>query len=249
MTLKPNKKDQNQYQIIRKDARNCFMEVKSDSFPIGKVHLEFATYDTSRPSGERYTNHVHIYINVAEFLNLAHFILHGACHATMRAYKSAMQDIEQHQKKYNGQLSQEMQEKQSMINRPLYQSLGGTSAEKLAQYGKPRKDNKSLSRSIKLFVGKKADYLLYAESGAGETDAKGLIVPRYGSKPEQKVSVSLSMSHLNEIMLAASKHYDAWLSVWYAKHYADLKNQNGTSNVKGNVIENGQDDVGDTQMF
>jgi len=77
----------------------------------------------------------------------------------------------------------------------------------------------SLSRNVKLFAGKKADYLLCAESGPGETDAKGLIVPRYGNKPEQKVSVSLSIAHLNEIMLVTTEHHRAWLSVWYAKTF------------------------------
>lgn len=174
------------------------METKSDRFQIGKVHLEFATYDISRPSGQRQTNHVNIYIDVAEFMNLAHFILYGPCHSIMRACQNGAQDISQ----------------------PLFQSLGGTSAERLAQYGRPRDDGKSLSRSVKLFAGKKENhYLFCAESGPGETDAKGLIVPRYGTNPEQKVSVSLSMAHLNEIMLMTLEHYRAWLSSWYAKNY------------------------------
>jgi len=197
-----NDTNRNQYQIIRKDAKNCFVEVKSDSFSIGKVHLEFAAYDTNRPSGQRFVNHVHIYIDVAEFMSLAHFILHGACHATMRSCKTEANPDNFH--------------------RPLYQSLGGTSAERLAQYGKARDDGMSLSRSVKLFVGKKADYLFCAESGPGETDAKGLIVPKYGNKPENRVSVSLSMGHLNEIMLMTQEHYRAWLSDWYAKTFQQV---------------------------
>ena len=48
-----NKDDLNLYQIIRKDARNCFVESKSDGFRYGKVHLEFSQYDAKRPAGER----------------------------------------------------------------------------------------------------------------------------------------------------------------------------------------------------
>jgi hypothetical protein len=44
--------DRNQYQVIRKDARGCFVETKSDSFPIGKVHMEFAAYDVNKPAGQ-----------------------------------------------------------------------------------------------------------------------------------------------------------------------------------------------------
>ena len=204
-----NDNARNQYQIIRKDARNCFVEVKSDSFPIGKVHLEFSTYDMNKPSGQRQTNHIHIYIDASEFLHLAHFILHGACHAQMMALKKNT----------------------ASSGKPLYQSLGGTSAARLAQYGKARGDGMSQSRCVKLFVGQKADYLFCAESGAGETDAKGLIVPKYGNKPEQKVSVSLSMAALNEIMLAAKAHYDAWLTHWYIRNYVQFErnSDNGTN--------------------
>ena len=185
-----NMQNRNQYQIIRKDARNCFVEIKSDCFPIGKVHLEFATYDASRPAGQRQTNHINIYIDASEFLSLGHFILHGSCHARMAALK---------------------QKDSAEMNTPLYQSLGGTSATRLASSGRSRKDGKSLSRNVRLFVGKKADYLLCAECGPGEEDAKGLIVPKYGNSPEQKVSVSLSCGHLNEIMLMTKAHYEAWL--------------------------------------
>ena len=54
--------DRNQNQIIRKDARNCFVESLSDAFEIGRIHLAFATYDLSKPAGQRQTNNIHIYI-------------------------------------------------------------------------------------------------------------------------------------------------------------------------------------------
>ena len=60
----------NQFQIIRKDARNCFVESLNDSFSIGRIHLAFAAYDQSKPAGQRQTNNVHIYIAVDEFLEL-----------------------------------------------------------------------------------------------------------------------------------------------------------------------------------
>ena len=62
--------DRNQHQIIRKDARNCFVESLNDAFEIGRIHLAFATYDLSRPIGQRQTNNIHIYIAVDEFLEL-----------------------------------------------------------------------------------------------------------------------------------------------------------------------------------
>ena len=58
----------NDNQITRKDAKNCFVESLNDSFGIGKIHFAFATYEASKPSGQRQTNNVHINIDVDEFL-------------------------------------------------------------------------------------------------------------------------------------------------------------------------------------
>ena len=189
--MENNLEDLNRYQIIRKDARGCFVETKSDSFSFGKVHLEFSKYDASKPAGQRQTDHVHIYLDVPEFLHLAHEALTGALH--MRA-KSQSENSDQ---------------------KPLFEHLGGTSAEKLKRYEKSRQDGKSLSRIVKLIRGQKVDYLFVADSGPGETDAKGLIVPRFGKNPENHVSVGISWRNLNELFLMTQVHYAAWLAAQY----------------------------------
>ena len=43
-------------QIIRKDAKGCFVEVRNDTFHLDKVHLQFVSYDTTKPKGSRYVN-------------------------------------------------------------------------------------------------------------------------------------------------------------------------------------------------
>ncbi len=183
----------NRFQIIRKDARNCFVETKSDCFGYGKVHLEFSAYDASRPAGERQTNHVHIYIDAPEFLHLTHEALTGALHIRAR------------------------QQKEKGDGKPLYEHLGGTNASKLQRLGKSRPDGKSLSRIVKLIWGQKVDYLFVADSGPGEADAKGLIVPRFGKEPENHVSVGLNWRNLNELFLMTQAHFNAWLSARYVK--------------------------------
>ena len=55
-------------QIIRKDAKNCFVESLNGSFSIGKAHLGFASYDMNKPAGSRKTNRINIYISVEELL-------------------------------------------------------------------------------------------------------------------------------------------------------------------------------------
>jgi hypothetical protein len=228
-----NTEDLNRYQIIRKDARGCFVETKSDCFDRNKVHLEFSKYDMARPAGERQIDHVHIYIDVPEFLHLSHEAMSGTLH--LRAA---------------GQ-------REKSDPKPLYEHLGGTSAQRLAQFGKSRPDGKSLSHIVKLICGQKADYLFAADSGPGETDAKGLIVPKFGKNPENHVSVSLSRRSLNELLLMTQVHYEAWLSARYANTW-DIKPQPpgdterpqtpaGTTAAE-NRQETGKVDIIDTQI-
>ena len=97
----------------------------------------------------------------------------------------------------------------------IYQSLGGTSAEKLAKIGKARKDKMSLSRVMQLLPGSKSDFLLVADSGPGAATDKGLIAPKFGNHPENHVAVSMTSDALSELMLVTKLHYQAWLVAQY----------------------------------
>ena len=119
-------KDRNLNQIIRKDARGCFVESLNDVFSIGKAHLAFVAYDLHSPAGQRQTDNIHIYLDIAELLELC-------------------------RKAESGELRQAVQaKKQDGDKSPLYQCMGGTSAERLRQLGKPRADGMSLSRVFQL---------------------------------------------------------------------------------------------------
>ena len=193
--------DRNQYQIIRKDARACFVESLSDTFPIGKIHFTFASYDMSKPSGQRQTNVINIYIAVGEFLELCRKLSGGEMRYLLQT------------KKKSGDKS------------PLYQCLGGTSAEKLARLGHARKDGMSLSRTAQLLCGNKSDFLFVADSGPGQTKEKGLIVPKFGNKPENHVAISMTFEAFSELMLTTKMHYEAWLAAWYYKYMDSEKKE------------------------
>ena len=188
----------NRDQIIRKDARGCFVEVKNDCFHLDKLHLQFVAYDKSRPAGQRYTNNIHIYIDIPEFLVLTQEAATGSLHMRMQQYKKEGKSD------------------------PLYEHLGGTSAKRLAYFGKSRPDGMSLSRVVKLTVAQKSDYFLTADSGPGEENQTGLIVPRFGKSPEQHVSVILTWRQLNELLFTAEAHYRAWLAAKYSADWHDL---------------------------
>lgn len=189
----PEINEKNASQVIRKDGNKCFLEVQNDYFTVGKVHLFFAKYDVTLQRGSRYTQKVNIYIDIPEFLELCRQILSGVTHRDMQKLKTDS----------------------DKLNKPLYTSMGGTSADDLARLGNPRKDGMSLSRVAKLCAGDKVDYTFIAQSGPGETDAKGLIVPRFGGKPENSVFVGLSWESLNHIALISQMHIQAFYNARY----------------------------------
>lgn len=183
----------NKYQISRKDAKNYFVESLSDMFKYGKFHFNFATYDLTKPAGERQTNSISIYIDVGEFLELC-------------------------RKLECGELKYILQNKKKSGDKtPFFESLGGTSAERLKEINKSRKDGSSLSRIIKLICAEKSDFLFIADSGPGEQNAKGLIVPKFGASPEQHVAVSMTFDGFSELMLLSKINYISWLTALYCK--------------------------------
>ncbi len=201
------KDERNQYQIIRKDARGCFVESLSDRFPQGNAHFGFAAYDSKRPAGQRQTQSIHIYMSMSEVMELCR-----------KLSTSEMRYIIQ-------------QKQQTGDSKPIQSWMGGTSAKKLRVLGKPRADGRSLSRVCNLLVSKKGGFLFTASSGPGDEDSKGLIVPRYGSNPENHVSISMTYEAFSELLLTTQAHYQAWLSSWYATNYqAPGYSQRPTSN-------------------
>ena len=184
--------DRHNYQVARKDAKNCFVESLNDAFPLGRVHFAFASYDVNRPAGQRQTNHIHIAVD--EFLELCRKLECGELKYVLQT------------KKKTGD------------TKPLYQCLGGTSADRLAKQGRSRPDGKSLSRVAQLIPANKGDFLFIADSGPGETDAKGLIVPQFGNKPENHVAVNLSFESLSGLLLMTKMHYQMWLTSQYVRY-------------------------------
>lgn len=185
--------ERNQSQIIRKDARDCFVESLNDAFSIGKAHFAFAAYDVSRPAGHRQTNSIHIYIGIDEIVEICRKLECGELRYLLQSKKKANDKT------------------------AIFQWLGGTSAEKLHSYGRARADGKSLSRTAQLVPGTKADLIFVADSGPGETNSKGLIVPRFGTKPENHVAISMSFETFSELMLMTRVHFCAWLTTEYAR--------------------------------
>ena len=69
------------------------------------------------------------------------------------------------------------------------------------------------------------------DSGPGEQTKTGLIVPKFGNKPENHVAVSMTFETLSELMLLTKVHYMAWRTAWYQSCFEEL-NKNKSSSKK-----------------
>lgn len=111
----------------------------------------------------------------------------------------------------SGELARTIEEKRAKSDmKPIYQHLGGKNPEK-AQ----RPDKMALSRNVSLTVGRSALFFT-AEEGPGEVSGTGIIAPKYKT-PDNRVSVSISYDDFVKLILTTQAHYNAWLSVKYAK--------------------------------
>lgn len=189
---KQEKEQQNLNQIIRKDAKSCFVESLNDCFRIGKAHLRFVKYDVSKPAKSRQTDMVDIFVDVSEIMELQRQFIGGEMRCRVDARK----------------------EKKD-VTTPLFECMGGVSDTKLKLQDRRRRDKKSLSRIARLVIGAKKDFMFIAQSGPGEESEKGLIVPRFGDNPENNVAIGLTFADLSELILMTVAHYNAWLTGWY----------------------------------
>ena len=166
--------------------------------------MKFVTYDLSREAGNKFTNEIDIYLTFEQFLRISYDILDSQ--SLIKAIQKDKMDA---------------QAKGSQYPQQRILTQGGTSAESLAQKGKSRPDGMSESRVLKIFAGNKLPIMFQAEKGPGETDSKGLIIPRYGFKPEQKVMMGLSADDAKELFLITREEIRAFI---VAKRMMEMMN-------------------------
>ena len=68
---------QRNYQIIRIDGKNCFVEVMTGQFHKGKVILNFEQYDESKAKGERTIARITYFVPFDKFLQLEQDIMNA----------------------------------------------------------------------------------------------------------------------------------------------------------------------------
>ena len=182
-------------QIFKINGNGTIMEVMSNSLPIEKLQINFLKYDESKDKGNRVSQRISIYIDVPKALELCQDILSGKI--------SLLADAER--------------KKGAQYPKEVWSIMGGTSATKLANKGKSRPDGMSESRVMKIAPGSKMPFIFTAESGKGEENDKGLIVPKYGTKPEQRIFIGLDASSLKQFALMTKMHIEAFVTSQYCK--------------------------------
>lgn len=183
---------QRNYQIIRLDGKDCFVEVMSGQFHKGKVILNFEQYDDTKPKGERTVARVTYFMPFDKFLQLE-------------------QDVK------SGKIAK-LAEKEKSINKypnAIYTDLTGTSNELLKKNNQARPDGHSESRQLKIIPGLKAEFMMQAEKGPGEKSNKGIIKPLYGNKPEQKVAIPMSGNDLKRLFSLTKVHIIGYITSQY----------------------------------
>lgn len=192
-------KEKSSNQIYRIDGRNCFVECMTDGMDIGQIVLNFVTYNKLLEKGSRQTAFIPIYLSIPEFLALAENFTNGAIARKAAIARAAMAN------------------KTGFVE-PLFCSLGGTSATKLRELGKARPDGKSLSRKMSIAAGDKYPYLLVAEQGAGETDAQGLIVPKFTSKTaDARINIPVKEEFLQQMFEITKVYIQAYITRRFMK--------------------------------
>ena len=67
--------------------------------------------------------------------------------------------------------------------------------------------------------------MIQAESGPGEKSATGLIAPKYGNKPEQKVAVPVSNDDLKKLFLITEMNIQSYLTSQYMLRASDIRRE------------------------
>ena len=197
-------------QIIRKDGKDCLVEVNTQSFSIGKVQFVFAKYNPKNPKGSRMTDRITIFLSFSAALEFAQSILDGRL---SKQLVEANNKFKQTNKPWDKNVSI---------------SMGGTPNPK------HRTDGKAESRTLSAQLGTNNPIALIASSGPGTVNDKGLIVPE---KAEHSVFITLSASDIREMAMMINAHVEAYIQMEHIKKmwsYEPVMNQQQGQQGQGN---------------
>lgn len=178
----------NKNQVYRKDGRETFIEVLTTSFNIGKVILNFVSYNSRMEKNSKITAYIPIYMDFAEFLSLASQINSGLLAKKITWLK----DQAKQKNTYPG---------------AAFNKMGGTSHQK---QNKKRPDGAAESRRFYIRPSAKADYALTAEKGKGVEDPKTKLIKPAGAA-EVSVTIAFSDAEMRAMFNITCLHIQSFI--------------------------------------
>lgn len=212
------------HKIIKFNSNDSIFEVVADTFNIGKVHIHMHKYDESKSAGQKVTQAVDVFVSIDEALVLCQDILTGNIPIRVKALKDKGEKYASAWQHLGGISATKLKEKQE------YALKAGRKLEDLKPNQKSRPDGKSLSRVFKIVPSSRDSYAFtfQAESGAGEEDSKGLIVPKYGTKPENRVFMPVTPEQAKAFALKLN----VCIQAYYNSKYVDKSDKDFYTDLK-----------------
>jgi hypothetical protein len=93
----------------------------------------------------------------------------------------------------------------------------------------------ALSRQVSIIPGDKVPFLFIAEQGAGESDEKGLIVPRYGNKPDAKIMIPVKEDAIKQMAAIVKVYIQGFITNQFAVGAVTGKKITKDSNTESSV--------------
>lgn len=175
--------------IAELNTKNTFVKVKGNSFHINKTQFSFVEFDAQT---KKLQKSVDCYMGLEESLVLCQDVLSGKLPKMAAAEKA----------------------KGEQYPKPVWNSpLGGVNEQK-AKERKLRTDGKAVSRSFTIAPGSRADFVVTAMQGAGNSMPNGIIVP--DGKPEVTIRVACTAENLKGLALSLKAHIEAYYAACYA---------------------------------
>lgn len=175
--------------IAELNTKNTFVKVKGNSFHINKTQFSFVEFDAQT---KKLQKSIDCYMGLEESLIFCQDVLSGKIPKKAAAEKA----------------------KGEQYPKPVWNSpLGGVNEQK-ARERKLRTDGKAVSRSFNIAPGSRADFVITAMQGAGNSMPNGIIVP--DGKPEVTIRVACTAENLKGLALSLKAHIEAYYAACYA---------------------------------
>lgn len=184
--------------VIEINNLKTFCKVKMDMARQGRVMFSFVNFDKEKSAGSKVIAEATAYLTFEDAKLLAQDILSGKVAAMAKKEK------------------ERVTAKNEKYCKPIWSNMGGTNEKKSADL-KYRTDGMATSRVLSLTPGDKQPFILRIDQGAGQSNDKGLIVPKFGTSPEVRIMVAFDADTLKKLALMLNTYIDGFIAAQFAR--------------------------------